>query len=233
MKLLQTYFWKRLPIGDLISLAPISLAFSKSSSNHLKINMHTSAHERLHGHTYTPAQIQHVQTNTHTHLITHPQTYRPVGPGVFRTIWNTRMWWVGNKHTPWWQWRFLCRWLGVKILTRCQEWTGLYSWCSPLGVMLNLTPAQQNFWRQRQKMCLCKNSYWWFFCVSLHCWRAHAWRVVVGWTNILQCTEGNFALVLWGPSQNQPKNVLRFLKNGNEFTGGKCNRDLCAQNITA
>ncbi len=42
MKLLQTYFWKRLPIGDLISLTPISLAFSKSSqigpssSNHLK-----------------------------------------------------------------------------------------------------------------------------------------------------------------------------------------------------
>ncbi len=42
MKLLLTYFWKRLPIGDLISLTPISLAFSKSSqigqssSNHLK-----------------------------------------------------------------------------------------------------------------------------------------------------------------------------------------------------
>ncbi len=43
MKLLLTYFWKRLPIGDLISLTSISLAFSKSSqigpssSNHLKI----------------------------------------------------------------------------------------------------------------------------------------------------------------------------------------------------
>ncbi len=42
MKLLLTYFWKRLPIGDLISLTPILLAFSKSSqigpssSNHLK-----------------------------------------------------------------------------------------------------------------------------------------------------------------------------------------------------
>ncbi len=42
MKLLLTYFWKRLPIGDLISLTRIALAFSKSSqigpssSNHLK-----------------------------------------------------------------------------------------------------------------------------------------------------------------------------------------------------
>ncbi len=42
MKLLLTFFWKRLPIGDLISLTLISLAFSKSSqirpssSNHLK-----------------------------------------------------------------------------------------------------------------------------------------------------------------------------------------------------
>ncbi len=41
MKLLLTYFWKRLPIDDLILLTPISLAFSKSSqigpssSNHL------------------------------------------------------------------------------------------------------------------------------------------------------------------------------------------------------
>ncbi len=43
MKLLLIYFWKTLPIGALISLAPISLAFFKSSqigpssSNHLKI----------------------------------------------------------------------------------------------------------------------------------------------------------------------------------------------------
>ncbi len=42
MKLLYTYFWKTLPIGDLILLAPISLTFSKSSQisqpplNHLK-----------------------------------------------------------------------------------------------------------------------------------------------------------------------------------------------------
>ncbi len=50
MKLLLTYFWKRLPIGDLISLTPISLAFSKrsqigpSSSNHLKSDRkHVSA----------------------------------------------------------------------------------------------------------------------------------------------------------------------------------------------
>ncbi len=42
MKLLYAYFWKMLPIGDLIWLTPIWLAFSKSSqivqptSNHLK-----------------------------------------------------------------------------------------------------------------------------------------------------------------------------------------------------
>ncbi len=42
MKLLYTYFWKTLPIGDLIWVTPIWLAFSKSSqitqptSNHLK-----------------------------------------------------------------------------------------------------------------------------------------------------------------------------------------------------
>ena len=42
MKQVYTYFWKTLPIGDVISLNPISLAFSKSSqigpssSNHPK-----------------------------------------------------------------------------------------------------------------------------------------------------------------------------------------------------
>ncbi len=42
IKLLYTYFWKTLPIGDLIWLAPIWLTFSKSpqvaqpTSNHLK-----------------------------------------------------------------------------------------------------------------------------------------------------------------------------------------------------
>ncbi len=47
MKLLLTYFWKRLPIGDLISLTLILLAFSKSSqigpfsSNHLKSGCQT------------------------------------------------------------------------------------------------------------------------------------------------------------------------------------------------
>ncbi len=43
MKQVYTYFWKTLPVGDLISLALISLTFSKSSqigpssSNHLKM----------------------------------------------------------------------------------------------------------------------------------------------------------------------------------------------------
>ncbi len=56
MKQVQTYFWRTLPIGDLISLAPILLAFSKSSqigpssSNHLKrvVSFETGSLGNLH-----------------------------------------------------------------------------------------------------------------------------------------------------------------------------------------
>ncbi len=68
MKLLLTHFWKRLPKGDLISLTPISLAFSKSSqigpssSKHLKTVPQLIARcQRFHRCDLTQKEAQKIQ----------------------------------------------------------------------------------------------------------------------------------------------------------------------------